>query len=44
MIYIMNCHPTAKFLAKLLLPLTKNENILKDTFDFVNRLKSITLI
>ena len=37
------CHPTAKFLAKLLLPLTKNDNILKDTFDFVNRLKSITL-
>ena len=29
-------HPTAKFLAKLLLPLTKNDNILKDTFDFVN--------
>ena len=36
-------HPTAKFLAKLLLPLTKNDNIQKDTFDFVNRLKSITL-
>ena len=36
-------HPTAKFLAKLLLPLTKNDSILKDTFDFVNRLKATTL-
>ena len=39
----MFCHPTAKFLDNLLLPLTKNDNVLKDTFDFVDRLKSITL-
>ena len=37
------CHPSAKFPAKLLLPLTKNDSILKDTFDFVNRLKATTL-
>ena len=37
------CYPIAKFLAKLLLLLTKNDSILKDTFDFVNRLKATTL-
>ena len=36
-------HSTVKFLAKLLLPLTKKDSILKDTFDFVNRLKATTL-
>ena len=39
----MLCHPTAKFLANLLLSLTKIDNILKNSFDFVDRLKSITL-
>ena len=37
------CHPTAKFFANLLLLLTKNDNILKDKFDFEDCLKSITL-
>ena len=37
------CHPTAKFLANLLLPLTKNDNILNEAFDFVDHLKSISV-
>ena len=35
------CHPTAKFLVNLLLPLTKNDNMLKDTFEIFDRLKSV---
>ena len=37
------CHPTARFLAELLSPLTNTKYAAKDTFDFLNKLKCISM-